>query len=78
MYDEGKSMFDVKLIQELFEPSAIELGTVVYDDGLREAIMAYDGLSDERLHLGLNNVGHGLSFDPFSEVIYYNKEELSL
>ena len=71
-------MFDVELIQELFKSPAIELGVVVCDDGSREAITAYDRLSDERLRLGLSDVGHGLGFDPFCEVIHCNKEELSL
>ena len=78
MCDGGEPMLNVEFIQELFEPSAIELDAVVCDDGSREAITAYDGLSDERLCLGLSNVGHGLGFDPFGEVIHHNEEELSL
>ena len=71
-------MFDVELIQELFEPPTIELGAVVCDDGSRETITAYDGLLDERLCLGLSNVGHRLGFNPFDAVIHRNEEELLL
>ena len=78
MCDGGELKFDVELIQELFEPSAIELGAIIYDDGSREAIMAYDRLLYERLCLGLSDVGHRLDFDPFGEVIHYNEKELSL
>ena len=71
-------MFDVEFTQELFEPLAIELGVVVYDDGSGEAIIVYYRFSDERLCLGLSDVGHGLGFDPFGEIIHRNKEKLSL
>ena len=71
-------MFNVEFIQELFELLAIELGAIVCDDGSREAIMAYNRLSNERLCLGLSDVGNGLGFDPFGEVIHHNKEKLSL
>ena len=71
-------MFNMEFLQELFEPPAIELGAVVYDDGLREAITAYNRLPNERLCLGLSNVGHRLGFNPFGEVIHYNEEELLL
>ena len=71
-------MFDVELIQELFEPPAIELGAVVCDDGSREAIMAYYRFLDERHCLGFSDVGHGLGFDPFDEVIHRNEEKLPL
>ena len=71
-------MLNMEFFQELFEPLTIELGTVVIDDGSREAITAYNRLSDERFCLGHSDVGHGLSFDPFGEVIYDNKEKFSL
>ena len=78
MCDEGEPMFNVEFIQKLFEPSTIELSAIVYDDDSREAITAYNRLSDERLHLGLSDVGHGLGFDPFGEIIHHDKEKLSL
>ena len=71
-------MFDAELVQELFEPLAIELGVVVCVDGSREAIMTYYRLSDERLRLGLSDVGYGLIFNPFGEVIHRNEEKLLL
>ena len=71
-------MFDVELAQELFEPSAIELGVVVYDDGSREAITTYYRFSDERFHLKFGDVGHGLGLDPFGEVIHHNEEKFLL
>ena len=40
-HDRGESMFDMELTQELFEPSTIELGAIVCDDGSWKAIMAY-------------------------------------
>ena len=71
-------MLNMEFFQELFEPLAIELSAVVNDDGSREAIMAYDRFPDERFHLGYSDVGHGLGFDPFGEVIHGNEEKLSL
>ena len=71
-------MFNVEFIQELFEPSSIELGTIVYDDGSRKAIMAYNRLPDERLHLGLSDVGHGLGLYPFGKIIHCDEEKLPL
>ena len=71
-------MFDMEFTQELFEPSAIELSVVVYDDGSGEVITAYYRFSDERLRLGFSDVGHGLGFDPFGEVIHRNEEKLPL
>ena len=40
--------------------------------------MAYDRLPDERLCLGLSDVGHGLVFDPFGEIIHDNEEKFLL
>ena len=71
-------MFNVKFLQKLFEPLAIELGAIFYDDGSREAITAYYRFLDEGLRLGFSDVGHGLGFDPFSEVIHRNEEKLLL
>ena len=71
-------MLDMEFTQELFEPPAIELSVVVYDDGSGEAIMAYYRFPNEGLHLGFNDVGHGLDFDPFDEVIHHDKEKSSL
>ena len=71
-------MLNMEFFQELFEPLAIELGAIVSDDGSREVITAYNGLSDERFCLGHSDVGHGLGFDPFGEVIHNNKEKFSL
>ena len=78
MRDKSESMFDMEFTQELFEPLAIELSVVVYDDSSREAIMAYYRFSDKRLSLGFSDVGHRLGFDPFGEVIYRNKVEVPL
>ena len=78
MHDRDESVFDMEFTQELFEPSTIELGAVVCDDGWREAITAYYRFSDERLCLGFSDVGHELSFDPFGEVIHRNEEKLPL
>ena len=69
-------MLNVEFFQELFEPLAIKLGAVVSDDGSREAIMAYEGFLDERFHLGHCDVGDGLGFNPFGEIIHDNEEEL--
>ena len=71
-------MFDVELAQELFEPLAIELSAIVYDDGSRKAIMTYYRIPNKGLCLGFSDVGHGLGFDPFGKVIHHNEEELSL
>ena len=71
-------MLNMEFFQELFEPLAIELGAVVHDDGSRKAIMAYNRLSDERFCLGCSDVGHGLGFDPFGEVIHGNEENFLL
>ena len=71
-------MFDVEFVQELFKPPAIELGAIVYDDGSKKAITACYRFLDERLHLGLSDVGHRLGFDPFGEVIHRNEEKLPL
>ena len=78
MHNEGKSMLDVELTQELFKPPAIKLSTIVYNDGSREAITTYYGFLDERLCLKFGDVGHGLGLDPFGEVIYRNEEKFSL
>ena len=71
-------MLNMKFFQELFEPLAIKLGAIASDDGAREAITAYNRLPNERLCLDLSDVGHGLDFDSFSEVIHRNEEELLL
>ena len=71
-------MLNMVFFQELFEPLAIELGAVVSDNGSREAIMAYDGLPKESLCLSLYDLGHGLRFDPFGEIIHGNEEKLLL
>ena len=78
MHDEGELMFDMEFTQELFKPPAIELSTIVYNDGSGEAIMAYYRFSDEELCLGFSDVGHGLDFDPFGKIIYRNEEKLLL
>ena len=71
-------MLNMEFFQELFEPLAIKLGAVVRNDGSREAITAYNRLPDESFRLGRSDVGHGLGFDPFGEIIHDNKEKLSL
>ena len=71
-------MLNMEFFQELFEPLVIELGAVVRDDGSREAITAYDGFPDKRFRLGHCDVGDGLSFDPFGEIIHGYEEKLSL
>ena len=71
-------MFNVKLTQELFEPSAIELSVVVYDDGSREAITVYYRFLDERFCLKCGDGGHGLGFDPFGEIIHHDEEKFLL
>ena len=69
MHDGGESMFDVELTQELFKPPTIELSVVIYHDHPEETIVAYYGFSDKRFCLEFSDVGHGLSFDPFGEII---------
>ena len=71
-------MFDMELTQELFEPLAIKLSVVVYDDGSGEAITTYYRFLDERFYLKFGDVGHGLSLDPFGEIIHCNEEKISL
>ena len=71
-------MLNMEFFQELFEPFAIKLGAVVSDDGSREVITAYNRLPDERFGLGHSDVGHGLGFDPFGEVIHGNEEKFLL
>ena len=71
-------MLNMEFFQELFEPLTIELGAIVSDDGSREAIIAYNGLSDESFCLGHRDVGHRLSFDPFDEINHDNEEKFSL
>ena len=78
MDDGGKSMIDVELGQELFEPSTVELSTIVCDNHLRETITAYYGFLDERFSLGFSDVGYWLSLYPFRKIIYCNKEKLLL
>ena len=71
-------MFDVELVQELFEPLTIELSAVISDDRLRETIPTYYGLPDERFSLEFDDVGHGLGLHPFGEIVHRDEEKLSL
>ena len=68
-------MLNMKFFQELFEPLAIELGTIVRDDGLREAITTYDGFSDESFDLGSSDIGHKFGFYRFGEVVHRDEEK---
>ena len=69
MYDEGESMLDVELVQELFEPPTIELSVIIRDDPPEETILAYYGLPDEWFSLKFDDVGHGLGLYPFGEIV---------
>ena len=71
-------MLNMEFFQELFEPLAVKLGAIVYNDGSREAITAYNRILDVSFCLGHSDVGHGLEFDPFGEIIHDNEEKLSL
>ena len=66
-------MFNVELTQELFKPSTIELSTVICDDRLGETIAAYYRFLDKRLCLKFGDIGHGLSLDPFGEIVYHDE-----
>ena len=71
-------MFDVELVQELFEPPTVELSAVIRDDHLGETISAYYGLPDERFSLEFGDVGHELGLYPFGEIVHRDEEKLSL
>ena len=71
-------MFDVELGIKVPELFVVKLSTVIDDDGPREVELTDDGLSYELSDFGLGDLGHRLSFHPFSEVVDGHKQEFSL
>ena len=51
MGNRGKSLLDVELDQEFFEPPIIKLSVVIYDDHSRKTISTNDGFLDEGFDL---------------------------
>ena len=67
MSDGGKSMLDMELVQEFLEPPIVKLSAILCNDHPGETIPAYYKLLDERLGLGLGDVGHWLGLYPFGK-----------
>jgi len=68
-------VFDAQAGVELSEFFIYELSVVIGDDGVWDAISAYDILPNQLLYLLSCNGGKRLGFYPFSEVVnrYYQE-----
>ena len=69
MHDESAAMFIIDLDAEVLELFIIKFLVVVGDDDPRKAELANDGFSYKLFSLGLDDLGHWLSFHPFGEVV---------
>ena len=78
MSDGGSTVFDGEFDVEVFDLLVIELSAIIYDDGLRKAKLIDDRLPYELLGFSFSDLSHWLGFHPFGEVVYGDKQELSL
>ena len=52
------------------EGLTIKLKAVIRDEGMRDPKLSNDVLLDKLLSIHIPDVGQGLSFDPFDEIVY--------
>ena len=71
-------MLNMELDTEVFELLIVELSVIICNDNPRKIEPRDDGLSDEFLGFGLNDLGHRLGFHPFGEVVNSYEQESSL
>ena len=69
MFDRGEEVFDAQPCYEVFIGLRFELCIVVNDNGVREAILAYEVFPGEFLHLIGCNFSQWSCLDPFGEVV---------
>ena len=69
MFDKGYKVLDAQRCQEVFLRMSFELGVVVDDNGVREAIPAYEVFTSELLHLVGCDFSQWSCLHPLGEVV---------
>ena len=62
-------VFNIELNIEVLELFIVKLSAIVGDDDPRKAESTDDGFPYELSSLGLDDLGHQLSFHPFGEIV---------